>query len=331
MNGAAVQQLLCAHRLECQLDGLHDVRPVLGGDADRVLNLPGEAPADLLHARVHLRLAAVAAQRDEICVQSAHVVGSLREALAHGFRQQRDLLVALLVALGAVDDGQAVDVADRRRRGAGEGVGLAVHEQLEALPVLEARQQVGLQLRVRKHEQLAQPLALVVAQAADVAAQRPLLLPVLHVALQREAVLLHLRDQGKVVALQKALQPGALLLMDAAQQRIRPRVVQDQVVVVVKQHDSLPDVFKYAGLQAVQHAVRGIVKAAPVQQKGRQTVSADRIIQQIEYVLARQEQEDRIDGHDGQDSEYHVLVLRPVLTGYSAHLADEQNHNHRNQ
>ena len=103
------------------------------------------------------------------------------------------------------------------------------------------------------------------------------------------------------------------------------------MIVIVKQDNSLPDIFKNTGLQAVQHSVGRVVKTAPVQQEGRQAVSADGVIQQAVNRFPRPEQKHAVHGHDDQDPKDHIAVLRPVFLGDAAHFTDQQDHDHNHQ
>ncbi len=150
MDGFPVKELLRPHRLRRRKDGLQDIRIFLCGNADRILDLAGEILFHPGHGFLHLSFTAVAAQGNEVRFHAPHIIGLLGKALPHGVRKQFDRLVSRLVAHGAVDHRQAVDVTDRHRRGARKCVGVAAREQLEALPILEACQQVGFQRRVRE-------------------------------------------------------------------------------------------------------------------------------------------------------------------------------------
>ena len=66
---------------------------------------------------------------------------------------------------------------------------------------------------------------------------------------------------------------------------------------------------KNAGFQTVQHAVGRIFKAAPIQQEGREAVSADGIIQEIIDVYPRPVEKHRVHRNDGHDPQDHIAVL----------------------
>ena len=202
---------------------------------------------------------------------------------------------------------------------------------LETLPVLEARQQVRLQRRVREYKQPSQHLRPGISQPAHITPQRPLLSAVLDVALDRQAIVVYLPAGAEVAAAQEGLQTHILFQLDSAQKMVRLGVVENQVVVIVKQDDALIDVFKHAGFQAVQQSMGGVAKAAPVQQEGRQAVAADGIVQKIVDVYPRQVQEHRIHSHNRRDSGNHVEKLSPVFPRDPAHLQDEQHQHHRHQ
>ena len=122
MDGFPVKQLLGPHRFRCHKDGLLDIRIAFGGNADRILNFTGETLFHPGHVCLHRGFVAVAAQCDEVCLQSPHIIGLLRKALPHGVCKHFDCLVSSLVTHGAVDHRQAVDVTDRHRCGAGESI-----------------------------------------------------------------------------------------------------------------------------------------------------------------------------------------------------------------
>ena len=71
-----------------------------------------------------------------------------------------------------------------------------------------------------------------------------------------------------------------MLQLLSAQQNLRPFVMQNSVVLMIKQNNSLPDILENAGLHFVQHGMCGIIEAIPVNQKRHQAVAADGIIQQ---------------------------------------------------
>ena len=122
-----------------------------------------------------------------------------------------------------------------------------------------------------------------------------------------------------------------LLHLDAAQQVVRALVVQDQLIVIVKEHDALTDVFKDARLEDVEHAVRGIVEAAPVEQKRREAVATDGVVKQAVDTLLRPVEEHGVDQHDAQNARDHIAVLWAVFPRYPAHLADHQHQHRRHQ
>lgn len=100
--------------------------------------------------------------------------------------------------------------------------------------------------------------------------------------------------------------------------------MEDQLIVVVKEHDSLTDVFKNPGFQGVQHPVGGVFKAAPVQQCGGEAIAADGVVQQTVHAHLRPEQEDAVDPHHGQNAQNHIGVLRPVFPWNPELLANQQ-------
>ena len=81
------------------------------------------------------------------------------------------------------------------------------------------------------------------------------------------------------------------------------------MVMIIKQDDSLSDVFKNTGFQAVQHSVGRVFKTAPIQQKGRQAVSADGIVQKIIDVNLRPVEKYRVHRNDRHNPEDHIAVL----------------------
>ena len=101
--------------------------------------------------------------------------------------------------------------------------------------------------------------------------------------------------------------------------------------MIVKEHDALPDVFKDARLEDVKHAVRGIIEAAPVEQKRRQAVAADGVVEQAVNALLGPEQEHGVDRDDHQYAGDHEAVLRTVLPRNPQQLADHQGHNRGDQ
>ena len=107
--------------------------------------------------------------------------------------------------------------------------------------------------------------------------------------------------------------------------------MQNQAVVIIEQDDALTDVFKDAGFQGVEHTVGGVDKAAPVQQKGRQAVSADGIVQQGVNGVPRPEQKHGVYQHDDQNAQDHIAVLRPVFPGDLAHFPNQQDQDHQHQ
>ena len=100
------------------------------------------------------------------------------------------------------------------------------------------------------------------------------------------------------------------------------------MVVVVEQYDALPDAFKNTVLQAVEHSVGGVIEATPVQQKSRQAVTADGIIQQTVYRHFRPEQKHAVHGYNGQYAQNDIAVLRTVFSGNPNHLSNQQEHDH---
>ena len=103
------------------------------------------------------------------------------------------------------------------------------------------------------------------------------------------------------------------------------------MVFVIKQDNALADVFKNAGFQGVEHSAGRVVKAAPIQQVGGQTVAADGIVQQIPDCIRATEQEHRVHCHDGENSRYDEQVLRPVFPGNLAQFPNQQKNHHAHQ
>ena len=328
-NGLLIQQLLGAHRLEGNGNGLQHIGGGFCGGAHGVLKTAAELAADLAHGALHGRLGAVGAQGDQIGLHPSDEIGLLGEIFAHDPCQSPDLPVAGLGAQGAVDDGKTVDIAHGYRHWYRKGILTALSQQLEALPILKAGKQIRFQLRVGEDEQLSQLLTPVVFQTADVAAQGMLglILP-FDIALQGNGILLGDGGFRKIAMSQEGLKGLTLAGKGFAQQFVGSLVVEDQVIVVVKQDNALADALENAGFQGVEHTVAGVVEAAPVQQVGGQAVAADGIVQLIPDRVRVTEQEHRVHRHDGENSHYDEQVLLPVFPGNPAQLPNQQK-NHR--
>ena len=166
---------------------------------------------------------------------------------------------------------------------------------LEALPVLVSRQQIRFQRRVREYKQPSQNLSPAIFQLPDVAPQGAHLQIVVKGALDGIAVVFVFHLHVEIAASQESVQPDGFIQTDAPEQERRPRIVKNQLVVIVKQDDALVNTFKHIGFQPVQHSVGGIVEAAPVQQERDHAVSADGIVQQVVHVHTGIVQEHGVD------------------------------------
>ena len=332
VRGRPVQQLLGGKGAQGGADQPVHVGVVFAGGPHGELHGGLEGGGDLLAAGEQLILGAVAAQGDERRLGTAHEVGPLGEAAAHGLGQLADALVSLLPPPGSVDEGQPVDVQHRHAHGRLERGAPVLQEQLEALPALKPGQQIGFQQRVREGKKQSQPLAPSVEQCADVAPQLPFALLGAPEVLQGAAFpgQPHLGRDGE--AGQEFRQGPAGRQLALPQQLVGPLVVQNQLIAVVEQHNALPQVVEDARFQPVQHAVGGVVEAAPVQQVGGQAVAADGVVQQVVDLLPGQVEEHGVDPHDDGDARHHVPVLRPVLPGHLPHFARQQiQHPHDHQ
>ena len=272
------------------------------------------------------------AQGNEVGLHPSDEIGLLGEIFAHNPCQRPDLPVAGLGAQGAVDDGKTVDIAYGHRHRHRKGILAALGQQLEAFPILKAGKQIRFQLRVGEDEQLPQLLTPVIFQTADVAAQGVLglILP-FDIALQGNGIFLGDGGFRKIVMSQEGLKGLILAGKRFSQQFVGSLVVEDQVVFVIKQDNALADVFKNAGFQGVEHSPGRVVKAAPIQQVGGQTVAADGIVQQIPNSIGMAEQEHRVHCHDGENSRYDEQVLLPVFPGNLAHFPNQQKNHHAHQ
>ena len=101
--------------------------------------------------------------------------------------------------------------------------------------------------------------------------------------------------------------------MDSTQKIISTCVMKNQIIVIIKQDDTLVNIFKNTGFQTIQHSVSRVIKTAPVQQKGSKTVATDRIVNNTVNVFIWPEQKYSIYGDNGQNPKNDIKVLCPVF------------------
>ena len=102
-------------------------------------------------------------------------------------------------------------------------------------------------------------------------------------------------------------------------------IMKNQIVIVIKQDDTLVNIFKNTGFQAIEHAVGRVVETAPVQQKSGKAVTADGIVQKIIHIGSRPEQKYGIDRNNGKYSVDHTAILEPVFPGDGKQFSDQQD------
>ena len=200
VNGLLIQQFFGPNRFCRFLNGLQNIRFLLCNNGNGILNFPVKVFFYQFHTFQNLCLAAAAAQSNEICLHPPHIIGLLWKGLPHNIRQKTDLLVPRAVAQGAVDHRQALNIANRH-----SGRQVYMHillfgKALEALPILEARQQIRFQRRVGKDKEPPQHLPPVIFQPAHITPQGALLCIVLEIALDGIAVKFALGAHGEIAA-----------------------------------------------------------------------------------------------------------------------------------
>ena len=65
--------------------------------------------------------------------------------------------------------------------------------------------------------------------------------------------------------------------------------MKNQIIIVIKQYNTLINIFKNTGFQSIEHSVGGIVKTTPVKKKCSEAVSTDGIVKKIVYIWSRPE------------------------------------------
>ena len=255
MNGLSVNQLFGTHRHHCRPDALFHTLILVRSDTDPVLYASVKRLADLLRITGHPGLITAAADCNQIGVLSAHKIRLRRKYLSHQNGQLTDFLIPRILAARCIDHRQTVHIAhsnsDRKKKMLSR---LPRHRQ-EILPLLEAGLQIGLNGNVRKNKHQPEPCSLFISQHLDIAAKGLSLFILFHTALHRVAVRFSKLQHRQFVLLHKLINTPAVLQLLSAQQSLRPFVMQNSVVLMIEQNNSLPDVLKNAGLHFVQHGM----------------------------------------------------------------------------
>ena len=145
MNGFMIKKFFCAHGFFCHMDSLKHTRHFLRDSTDRVLYFTVKMFFHQINTLLHFHFIAVAAHRNEICIQSPHIIGLFWEIAAHSIRKQSDFLVSHIVSQRIVDHRQAVYITDHHPCRASKILSLFLSKPLETLPVLKSCQQIGFQ------------------------------------------------------------------------------------------------------------------------------------------------------------------------------------------
>ena len=104
MNGFVVKKLLCAHGLDGHMNGLQNIWIIFCESTDCTLYVTGEALFYQCQIVVHFRFAALAAQRDQSCLSSPHIISLFWKTAPHGIGQMFDQLVTCIESPCTVDD-----------------------------------------------------------------------------------------------------------------------------------------------------------------------------------------------------------------------------------
>ena len=255
MNGLSVNQLFGTHRHHCRLDAFFHILIPDRSDTDPVLDASVKRLADLLRITGHPGLITAAADCNQIGVLSTHKIRLRRKYLSHQHGHLTDFLIPRILAARCIDHGQAVHIAHSNSDRENKMLSHFPHHRQEILPLLEACQQIGLNGNVRKNKHHPKFCSLFISQHFDITAKGLSLSSLFHTALHRVAARFSKLQHRQFVLLHKLINTPAVLQLLSAQQSLRPFVMQNSVVLMIEQNNSLPDVLKNAGLHFVQHGM----------------------------------------------------------------------------
>ena len=201
-------------------------------------------------------------------------------------------------------------------------IGILQDELAEALPALEPGQHVVVIGDLRKDEEIAGDLLLLIADSPEAALNR---FPVVsgQFTLDAEGVALRqfLRQaaqRGQFLPLQ--IPPEAEVLEDP----VRLPVAHDELVLIVKEDDALADVLKHRHGQGLQHVLLPVFKGRPVHQVESDAVTHDGIVHQgIAPAEILRVQKHRVHHDNHADGHYDQKVLLPILSRRLHALGDQ--------
>ena len=152
MNGILIHQLAVVQGPVSLLDAVENAGVLRIHHAGGVFNSVGEFLPQGGQLRFYIGFLHVIAQHDQVGILTADVIGTLLKMAAEQISQIFQHLITGIVTFCAVDQSQTGHVADADHDGVALLLQIFYDKAPESVPVVIAGQQVGLHLRVGKHE-----------------------------------------------------------------------------------------------------------------------------------------------------------------------------------